>query len=56
MIIIIFIIIIIINQSINQYSFYYQQKQQLTQPQLKYLQECDHYCPGRKLKWLIMKE
>ena len=43
--------------AVNQYSFYYQQKQELTQPQLKYLrQECDHYCPGRKLEWLIMEE
>ena len=34
------------HQSINQYSFYYQQKQQLTQPQLKYVrQESDPYCP-----------
>jgi len=42
----------------DQYSFYYyQQKQKLTHLQLKYLrQECNRYCPGRKLEWLIMEE
>jgi len=45
------------NQSINQYSFYYQQKTTADTAATEVLrQECDHYCPGRKLEWLIIME
>ena len=47
-----------VKQSINQSILVLlQQKQQLTQPQPNYLrQECDHYCPGRKLECLVKEE
>jgi len=46
------------NETIHQSIFILlQQKLQLTQPQLKYLrQECDYYCPGRKLECLVKEE